>query len=347
MAQLYMAQLRTLTMALVVTLWGCSNDSFEHRLKDYNARLERVLEQAPTAQASAHKPRFPAKRALVHEIPGIDIDLFDFLKLGDCHVQSVIAEKNSSLGRFAVPSIALAQDVAFIRGVEQCLTTLAISEEHDQLITTLKSAQEQKLRDLPKRAWNALFAGDEYRQFWTRETGDYPANIESRLPLALNALQKNMAALDSKTTLPTFDAEEFEAALNILRSGEAAALLDSWTLVLTHLNQGSSIVDTRAKSRPLCFEDMRNPKAEIFRNVVIDRFVAGLQKDIATLNQRYYEVLLPLRRLEEQFQAVETPAYAVFRRDRDALLAEAIGAVKSHVAAVEPLMVQCGFIPER
>ncbi len=326
----------------LLLLLGCTDNALENRLEDYNTRLERVLEHPPGLTMAPAKPMLPPKRALLHDIPAVDIDLFEFLKLGDCALQSAIAEKNSSLGKFAAASVALEQDVTFILLVEQCLTML----EDEQLIQTLESALSHKLRYLDQRAWNAIFAAEEYREFWSQMPDDYPASTESRLPFALSALQKNLNALKTREDLTDFDAKEFEAALQILRSGEAAALLNSWHLVLTHLSRGTSIVSGRASARPLCFEGMRNPKADIFRNLVLDKFIAGLQKDIAVLNQRYYEVIVPLQALEQVLQDVQTPAYEAFRLSRDETFLQGLETVRRHVAAVEPLMVQCGFIPE-
>jgi hypothetical protein len=322
-------------------LYACGGNPFEANLADYTARLERVLEQQSDPPDAAIVPAFPAKKRLFREVPGSNIDLLDFLRIGDCQLQAVVADKNSSLGKLAVESVVLQQEVSFLAVIDQCLAQL----DNPDLKTTLQSARDQKLAALDKVLWNAVFAGAEMRQFWSLQSADYPHTVESRLQYALSTLQQQTAVvLERRFT--EFKAQEFEAALSVLRSGEGAALLDSWHLVAEHLPQATSVAERRVETKPLCFEDMRNPKAEYFRNVVLNEFVAGLQKDIAVLNQRYFDVIVPFQALEAQFTEVETEAYLQFRHHRDKRFIDGLESVKRHVAAIQPLMIQCGFIPE-
>lgn len=325
----------------ITLLYACGGNPFEADLADYTVRLERVLEQPPAPPQAASLPAFPAKKRLFLEVQGSHIDLLDFLRLGHCQLQAVVAEKNSSLGKLAVESVVLQQEVSFLAVIDQCLAQL----DNAELRATLLAAREQKRADLDKILWNALFAGREMRQFWSRQSSDHPHTVESRLQYALSTLQQQTEAVRQRR-FEDFKPAEFEAALQVLRSGEGAALLHSWHLVAKHLPRATSVAERRVQGKPLCFEDMRNPKAEYFRNVVLNEFVAGLQKDIAILNQRYFDVLVPLQALEAEFTQVETEAYRQFRHHRDERFKAGLEAVQRHVAAIQPLMVQCGFIPE-
>lgn len=327
-------------LCLTTLFAGCSDSRLENRLNDYVERLERVLEQTGSEYSEIPFPTFPAAKELYLEGPELNIDLFEFLKLGACEIQGVVAEKNSSLGKFAAESIVLYQDVQFVLMANECIVEL----DDPDLKKTLIEARQTKLGSLDLLLWNAIFAGPEYRTFWTQNRGGYPQEIESRLVYALSTIEQQ-ADVILQGKLDEFDPNEFEEALEVLRSGEAADLLLSWHQVANALSFASSVLQNRLAARPLCFKDMRNPKAEIFRNVVLEKFVGGIQKDVAVMNQRYYDVVQPLQTLEAKFQDIETESYRAFRHERDQLFAHGFQAVKGHVAAIEPLMVQCGFLP--
>ena len=330
-----------LTTLVGIFTTGCAESGLDTVVDDYTERLERVLDQEASTPVITPLPKFPARRDLRIDVPAIDIDLFDFLKLGNCELQSVVAERNSSLGRFAAESVALKQDIDFILLVENCKDTI----EDPELAQTLEDALHHKQHFLDAVLWNALIAGPEYNELWTNDRVTYPHVAESKLQGALSVLQTQTEIVLKQEQLASFDAQQFEQALVVLRSGEAAALLASWRLVKDHLGVASRVVSDRSARRPLCFDNMRGQNAEIFKNVVFDKFIAGIQKDVAVLNQRYYEVVVPLQELEQLFVEIETPAYSEYRQARDALFIHGIDSIKGHVDAIELLMVQCGFLP--
>ena len=323
-------------------LSGCAKPSLSGSIEDYSARLARVLEQDAPSSFKTDPPKFPTRRELIRQIPNIDIDLFDFLKLGDCELQSVVAERNSSLGKFAADSVKLKQDIDFILLVGSCIDSI----EDPDLQETLGEALAHKQRHLSSVLWNAMIAGPEYNELWTNKRITYPHVTESELQGALSTLQTQAEIVLTQQQLETFDAEEFEQALSVLRSGEAAALLVSWIAVKDQLSVATKIVDGRVDRRPLCFDGMRSQNAEFFRNVVFEKFIAGIQRDVAVLNQRYYEVVQPLQALEAMFVKIETEAYRDYRNTRDERFIHGIDSVKAHVDAIQPLMMQCGFLSD-
>ncbi|MGK0336470.1 MAG: hypothetical protein ACJAXW_001632 [Candidatus Azotimanducaceae bacterium] len=302
--------------------------------------MARVLDQPIGDVEVMSRPKLPKVRELHQEIESINIDLLDFLQLGECELQQVVAEQNSSLGRFAAESQLLVHDVMFIELAGQCIARLSAESE---LAKTLEQAREDKRRNLGKRLWNAILAGPEYRLFWQVELADYPERIDSRVEFALQQLDQSVT--DIMMGRQT-DWRSMEHSLEVLRNGEGGALLESWRVVSMQLDVATELLKARAVRRPLCFAGMVNPKAEIFRTVVLNTFVSGIQRDLAVLNRRYYDLLVPIRNIERQLEHEETEHYQRYRQQRDKMLEVARGSVTAHVAALEPLMVQCGFLPE-
>lgn len=334
-------KLKAIAVALIAgVLVSCSEQKVSSHLVSYGTKLERVLDQPLPVQPDRKRAQFPDERSLQLEIAPLNIDLLDFLELGGCELQQVVAERNTSLGKFAADSVLLVQDIRFIALSRACLEQLPPDAE---LAATLMSAVKQKQLDMDKRIWNAIFAGPEYREFWHINLDQYPQDIDSRVEFAL----QNLLTLVVDLRLGhEADLAQFESSLEVLRNGEAGALLESWRLVGQYLDQASELLRDRFERRPLCFPEMVSPDSEIFRNVVMQEFIGGIQRDAAILNRRYFDVILPLQQLEAQLQSVEPDAYRAFRMDRDQMLQVSKRSLENHVAALRPLMMQCGFLPE-
>ena len=331
------ASIALLMMSLC--LYACDQSGLASDVEQYARTLARVLDQPMGEAELISRPKFPQIRELHQEIEPINIDLLDFLQLGECELQQVVAEQNSSLGKFAAESQLLARDVLFIQLVDQCIARLP---DESELVQTLEQARVDKQRSLGKRLWNAILAGPEYRLFWQVDLTDYPQRFDSRVEFALQQIDKSVTEIMAGRQT---DWGSMEDSLEVLRNGEGGALLESWRVVAMQLDLATEVLKARATRRPLCFADMVNPKAEIFRTVVLDTFVGGVQRDLAVLNRRYYDLLVPMRNIERQLEHEETEGYQRFRQQRDKLLEHARGSVKAHVAALQPLMVQCGFLP--
>ncbi|MFT4676497.1 MAG: hypothetical protein ACI831_000488 [Candidatus Azotimanducaceae bacterium] len=334
-----------LLLAGFVLLASCTKTGLKTDLDQYTRRLARALDQ-PVVQevVQSEAPErliLPAPRGLSQAIDPITINLLDFLQLGDCELQQAVADKNSSLGMFSSVSRLLAQDVLFISLANRCYESLPSNAE---LAVLLRRAASEKQATLDKRIWNGILAGPEYRRFWQIDLSDYPERFDSRVEIALMEIESVVVALQIGKR--DIDWHSLEAALEVLRNGEAGALVESWRQVAIYLDMATRLTQARTARRPLCFPNMNNPKAEVFRNVVLELFIQGLQKDIAILNRRYYDIMIPLRRIEERLEETEPESYRQFRLDRDKLLELARGSVSEHVAVLEPLMVQCGFLPK-
>ena len=57
------------------------------------------------------------------------IDLLDFLALSPCELQLIVARRNSALGKVALESQNLINDVLFLNTAEQCLDRLSPNDK--------------------------------------------------------------------------------------------------------------------------------------------------------------------------------------------------------------------------
>lgn len=335
---------RLLLLSLALPwLAGCGPDNrLQARLQTYVDRLARSLEQPAPAIKPPLFLRLPEPRALQLQVAATRINLLEFLELSQCRLHTVIAETNSSLGKFAVASEILLQELKFLRHVDACITALPTENPLRQL---LLDSKQQKLADLPTHLWRATLGGDEFRAFWKtrQDTGSYPQNTDSRTDLALNFLAENVRGILAGHR--QLDREQFYAALATLRNNEGGALLQTWQQTQQALQAANQVIANRRAERPLCYRDMVTPSARIFRTVIVSHFVQQVQPDLAILNRRYYDLMPQVIALETLLSDVEPPAYEQWRGQRDQQLRYAMASVPEHIQRASPLLEQCGFLP--
>lgn len=139
----------------------------ESLLSDYQARLQRVLPQAQlTGQLSkAALPAMPDVHRLSLSIPTATIDLTDMLALDVCDLETLIAERNSSLGKVQTDAGVLQYELRLLDKLGLCLTTPARSQQLDaELITKLQQIYQQKQQQLPAVFANLLSRDQTLRQ---------------------------------------------------------------------------------------------------------------------------------------------------------------------------------------
>ena len=86
-------------------LGGCGGDIAQQRFAEYQLRMSRVLDAEPPEAASLPLPDYPRARSLQRQAaPRASIGMLDLLALNDCELHTLVAERNSSLGKMAAAS---------------------------------------------------------------------------------------------------------------------------------------------------------------------------------------------------------------------------------------------------
>jgi hypothetical protein len=321
----------------VIPLFAACERAEPIAIDEYTARLAYVLEeQAPETRESARLV-YPRVRELQIQLDAMQINLLEFLSLGDCELQAVIAEGNSSLGRLAMPSRRMIYELDFLRTVETCFDA---GVEDVSLARTLRQARQVKEQQLPARIWLTTLGGEEFRHFWIGTA--VPPDGESQL--GLNALAAQISSwLDGERVV---EDELLEMWLRKIDQRDAGWLLHRWRYIADHLPGATAVLADRFARKPLCYPDMKTDQAEIFRTVIFDGFINGIQREVAVLSRLTYDTMRPIHEMETYFYNVETAAYKTWRIGRDRLIANGRQAVQDHVDALTPLMRQCGFLPK-
>lgn len=323
-----------------MALAACGRPGPEGAFDTYLDRLARPLESDYRSPERPAMPALPRRAALRLDLPGTSLDTLDFLALSGCEVQITIGKRNSSLGRMASASQRLLLDLEYLRLAPACIDHLQAQGER-QLARQLRQAHQLKREQLPARIFLATLGGPEYRTFWRRpaQLGDYPRNTSGAVVDALRAItaaSRRWLAGDYRA-----DNRQFELQLGEVNKGDGGALLLALATQSTWLAQADELLRRRVGRGPLCTEHLRPAAADILPNVVQRYFVEAIQPWSAALGRRQYQLLPPVRELEQSLAGALPEAYARWRQRRAAALKHWTAAPRRHVGEVKALLAPC------
>ncbi len=325
------SQLRNACRAGVISvamfaLLGCFGGStVKQSIDDYAARLSRVLD-APLPDSFNDKittplPKLADSATIKHAIEGVNINLREFYALQDCELGTVVAERNTSLGKSQLPSQRLVYESNLLNVLKSCEAALTKENESNQrnaaLAATIASWREQKTQDYSK-TWANLVQGSQElrlalntpeRLFSVENNKDalssvnalYYINSLSNKELLLSDMySSNTASSDTETEATNennsesiIESSELEQQLKIIRSARLPATLWHTQQTLTqNLSLLTDMLETELDAVS-CPEGRASDKAKILRNVFYLFFIEEIQPVGSLVNQYHYK-LAPL-----------------------------------------------------
>ena len=328
---LKVSQLRNACRAGVISvamfaLLGCFGGStVKQSIDDYAARLSRVLD-TPLPDSFNDKittplPKLADSATLKHAIEGVNINLREFYALQDCELGTVVAERNTSLGKSQLPSQRLVYESNLLNVLKSCEAALTKENESNQrnaaLAATIASWREQKTQDYSK-TWANLVQGSQElrlalntpeRLFSVENNKDalssvnalYYINSLSNKGLLLSDMySSNTASSDTETEATNennsesiIESSELEQQLKIIRSARLPATLWHTQQTLTqNLSLLTNLLETQLDAVS-CPEGRASDKAKILRNVFYLFFIEEIQPVGSLVNQYHYK-LAPL-----------------------------------------------------
>ena len=328
---LKVSQLRNACRAGVISvamfaLLGCFGGStVKQSIDDYAARLSRVLD-TPLPDSFNDKittplPKLADSATLKHAIEGVSINLREFYALQDCELGTVVAERNTSLGKSQLPSQRLVYESKLLNVLKSCEAALTKENESNQrnaaLAATIASWREQKTQDYSK-TWANLVQGSQElrlalntpeRLFSVENNKDalssvnalyYINNLSNKELLLSDVYSSNTASSDTETEATNennsesiIESSELEQQLKIIRSARLPATLWHTQQTLTqNLSLLTDMLETELDAVS-CPEGRASDKAKILRNVFYLFFIEEIQPVGSLVNQYHYK-LAPL-----------------------------------------------------
>lgn len=346
-----------------LALSGCSENRGERALTNYQERLLTVLERlegvdgfgmhvadqvAEAAEASSDSAPLSGSNALVPPFPkksvvsaadresSSSIDLLDFLGLYGCRLQEVVAQANSSLGKFAPNSQRLLSALKFIELGPECVESL-IENDKASLASAVSAEVNYKQSQVHWFVAKALFEGEEYRSFWDKpiKLGGYPKQLSSEPMMALSKVGQLLKAWSAGEV--SHGVSELESQLFLIAQGDGGALVKAYELLNRELQTSNQTLERAIRSRTLC----KQPNAysrDILSNVVEKFFVGEVQVWASDLNRRQYEVMAAILPLEHAMSQDLSKDYLRWKERRDALFINATEQIKDHVQRLKILL---------
>lgn len=330
--------MKVLLLLALLVLAGCSTEA--NLGSDYTERLENVLEVKATLAAQP-LPEFPAARLLnVSEATQV-ISVREFLRLRECKLHTVLAHRNSLIGKFSQPSQALFSDLDILATGPACMEKIDDKALASKLAGFLSGKQARIANTLAM----AILGEAENRSFWSisSPSDNYPEQLPQETIPSIQALSSFAdSVLAGNYAFSAQKYQKIERHLGQLRFGDGGLLLSRYLVLGNNLEHGNALINKRLK-RPLCLTSQPTQKARHFQNVVNQLFILQLQRQAVLYQQRKAQLMPNYRQLETQLIAYMPEAYQQWAHSRDKILDRGEHASKQHAQTIQTLFKQCGL----
>ena len=347
-------------LAFCLLLSACNKQEGPAMLEDYASRMSNVLEvdiQLELSAAAQQVPALPSMRDRL--LPTVElregvIDVWDFRQ---CGMISIIAERNSSLGKVMLPSQKMTYEIWFFQALQDCrarvYAVIARDQAQQAFIERLENIYIIKRQNLSAELWNGIYTSDEISaQFIIKqktlalkeEVGSVQRALEKFLALAKLSEQEIII-----TPAWLEDIEDYYFAMHSNHFG--ARLLATLPMVTRTLDKTAEAINIRLAQKPFCPAGHQPPRANILLNVFqryyVDRilpYMAMIQRDGKPWLQRHDEImtLLPAPAAMQLYHQ-----QVVSLSDDDGLWQRWQRAIRRHTKAWQAILGQCGMMPKR
>ena len=312
--------------------FGCSKKSY---FETYIERLEILLGariQSPTNLISVALPR---RVVTDKKSRSTSIDLLDFLALSPCELQLIIARRNSALGKVALESQKLINDLLFLNAAEQCLNRLSSNDK--VLREKIREAILDKKNNLPANIARATLGGPEYREMWSRSVEDL--FFDGRGILALTYIRdKSENWLEGKYHI---EGSELENNLSILRASPLAEYMRHILRNNYYLSRLTILIEEEYRRGGFCREGVITEKGVILRNLVKTYFTKASSNEINIVSRGSSAFLVEIEKLNQILANVLSSEYKNFFSDQFGAVVQSKRILREHSAALEPIIFGC------
>lgn len=295
-------------------------------LEEYTSRLARVLDSSFPDVGSDTTLPYPSRQTLFNPLEEAEITLPDFYSIQSCELGTLVAERNTTLGKQQDAAASWVYESALVTALENCVRKLKQTDENPSLANRLDGLRAMKATQLQKVWANLIQTSTETRLAFSQSKELITADSNRDAESGINAL----AWL---TTLPdagNVTSEQINGQLKILESSRIPAKVwKSQKVFSAHLSALNRILPA-----PLadinCDNGKASEEAEILRNVFYLFFIERIQPAGSQLNQYMYKLQPTLNALQaspylsEAFKDYLTERELEFRQYRE-VMAEHIG----------------------
>lgn len=321
-------------MAILVA--GCSRQPVVSSLDIYTQRLENLLgAELPVPEQRSVVP-YPSRNVLLQPVPELSMKLREFYALQNCPVASLIAERNTALGRTQLPSTRYVYETRLIAGLDDCLSRI----EQPDAIAQLTSWKRDKQEALPLVWANMVQTSDEMKRAFIASSTVLEKDNTSAVNDTVNAF-RYLSGLSENS--PSLDATELERHLQVLGSQAVPGKLHYAHVLLTNrlapltqwLQQHTQVLT--------CENRQHKQTVEYLSNVFNLFFVQDVQPYASQLNAAWYKLSPEYEKLLASPHT--TPAYRTHLQRQFTQFNQYQTSMRQHVELWQHLFKRCGISP--
>ena len=326
-------------------------------MSDYVSRIHRVT-KTDSQIAPIDIIPYPARRIRRLEKPDVRIDVFDYFTLRRCGLQTLIGQRNSSLGKVMADTQQLVYEHRFLTTAKACLAQAKQTDKEENILL------QQQLIDiiaLKRKAidiayWNATFGSPEFEKLITLERDPLPikfrAEITQDIQAALNwmnALHSNLG--DAALQIDTTQLEQHYQ--RIQQYPYLGKLFFTIALLRRDLNRATLGLQQRLDARPVCYQHQANDTGRILHTVFLKFYVGRVQPYLAQTHQAGKGVLLAMEKMLDLQQPHIPKGFKPYAQrylsttHSKSLWREFELAIKAHTEIWQRLLKQCGMMPRQ
>ncbi|MEP0354754.1 DUF3080 family protein [Paraglaciecola sp.] len=262
---------------------ACSKaDTIDDHLNEYAKRMANILESEPQQLLQVSLPPYPKITSLQQNIPNTLIKLSDFYGLKHCELYSLVAQRNTVLGRIHLPSTRYIYETELINALQACLTKTKDTQLHSKLTNWLTLKEKQR----PKVWTNLIQTSHEIKHSFSTNTGliyGTPSDGLNETKTALNYLIKLLA----NNLNPNIKLES--QLKQLLDNPLPARMWFTQLLIGEQLNQLTNWLKNQAPQIQ-CNSGKRNEKLDYLTNVFRLFFIDKIQPIAGQLNYYHYQL---------------------------------------------------------
>ncbi|PMR75381.1 DUF3080 domain-containing protein [Billgrantia endophytica] len=197
---------------------------------------------------------FPERRERLHDIPETRDGMLNIYALRECRITSLVAERNSQLGRVAQPSQRWIYELELWKRLHACWHSEVPDALSDASRERLEWLTRTKTEQLPLVSWNSLFDSDEWTGSFSRASAPLDPTEADPIGNQLEAIEwLRDATLNQFSQEWRHDSSTLEGHLdNLRRRPLTAEILRALLLAEQRLGEANTLLEASLSDPEIC-----------------------------------------------------------------------------------------------
>ena len=332
--------LALVAFAFTSPLTGCSFDSgISSDINDYAARLSRAADTDIAFHSTISTLDYPADNQLTWPLQTFAISLTEFYSLQSCQLGSLVAERNTTLGKQQDQAATFAYELSLLNTLNDCIA--ALGGDNPALAKKLQEWQQLKRQQLPNVWGNLIQTVRESKLAFSQSAELLSVESDDDDSAGVTALAY-LAGLSAETEVSL---NELNLQLKILDASRLPAKVwRTQNLLAARLGDLTTTLQAVLPDIP-CKNGRASEQAEILRNVFYLFFIEKIQPVGSRLNHFQYQFAPVLKQL--QASPSIKPAFKQYLKMRNNEFRAYQSAMSEHVKLWQTFLGRCHLSPQK